>query len=483
MPPGPAPAGARPGPKRELRPAGPPGETKLVIAAPATSRQPQSDALPSVVIDPSLEAETETEEPSLKALRATRATVRISSAAALGIPLRASLAPASSAPVSSAPNISTRPLSPSSVRALALGAGSRLWLALGALVIVASLVWAFWPSKGTLLVTVSGPGGAAVEGVQVFVDGKAVCTGSPCNVPDLPKGAHLVRASAQGLGDTADESISIEAGSQVVHNIRLIAAAGGETGGIQVSAGEQPILLFVDGQPVGNLPQKVMGLAVGEHWLKFAPSDGTDPFEKSVVIGAAEILQVEPTPAHGDKVLVTIRLSGASEGATVTLNDDFLLDFPAELELTPGDVYELKATKSGYKDFSTQVHVNKGDPRKTIEIDLEPAAARMRGARNPTLAKDLKDKLDKLPAVKPPAAARASAAPAVAAGNAVLDINSSPPSSVILNGRPLGMTPQMGVEVPGGQTQTLIFVHPKYGRRKAEHNVPAGKKKTVSIRF
>ena len=141
------------------------------------------------------------------------------------------------------------------------------------------------------------------------------------------------------------------------------------------------------------------------------------------------------------------------------------------------------SSKSGYKDFSAQVRVSKGDPRKTIDIDLEPTASRTRGARSPNLAKDLKDKLDKLPAVKAPVASRAATPAPIAAGNAVLNITSTPPSSIILNGRPLGMTPQMGVEVPGGQPQTLIFVHPKLGRRKAEQIVPAGKTKTVSIRF
>jgi len=37
--------------------------------------------------------------------------------------------------------------------------------------------------------------------------------------------------------------------------------------------------------------------------------------------------------------------------------------------------------------------------------------------------------------------------------------------------------------VPGDSLQTIVFVHPKMGRRRAQKFVPAGKERTVSIRF
>ena len=90
---------------------------------------------------------------------------------------------------------------------------------LGALVAAAALL--LGNRTGALTVTVSGPGGRAIPGVQVFVDGVKRCDASPCRVDELANGAHLVRASAKGYQDTADQAVSVEAGQQGTQNISL----------------------------------------------------------------------------------------------------------------------------------------------------------------------------------------------------------------------------------------------------------------------
>ena len=93
------------------------------------------------------------------------------------------------------------------------------------------------------------------------------------------------------------------------------------------------------------------------------------------------------------------------------------------------------------------------------------------------------------PVRQPPAAAAAPKAAATAPAQladstqGLLNISSVPPSQIILNGRPLGSTPKTGISVPGDSLQTIVFVHPKMGRRRAQKFVPAGKERTVSIRF
>jgi serine/threonine-protein kinase len=457
-------------PAASQRPRPPPVEPQSAITEPIAPRQPQSASqLPSVVLAPSIEQETEL--PNLRAMRSTRATVRISSVEALGLFKRPPL-PAS-APVSSAPQISVRALSPASVRALVLR--HRPWSWVGAGVVVALLlVWLLWPSKGALMVTVSGPGGGPVAGVSVLIDDKPVCDSSPCRVADLSEGLHRVRASAQGMADTGEESVSVTSGGEAVHNIRLAPTAA-ETGGVQVSAGDKPLTLVLDGKVVGPLPQKLLGLTPGEHWIKLESTDGEPALEKGIVVGSGEIVQIEPARLKSDKVIVTIQLSPDSDGATVTLNDAFLLDFPAELELTPGEPHELHASKPGFKDYKTQINVAPGETSKHITVDLEPAGGGRSRPRSHARA---------AAAATNARAARATA-PAVAASTApgLLNINSTPPSSVILNGRPLGMTPRVGIEVPGNSMQTVIFVHPTMGRRRAQQIVPAGKTKTIAIRF
>jgi hypothetical protein len=185
-------------------------------------------------------------------------------------------------------------------------------------------------------------------------------------------------------------------------------------------------------------------------------------------------VDVEPRPAKRDKALVTIRLSRGSEGALVTFDDAFLLDFPAELELEPNTSHTLSASKPGHEDLSMEVVLAPGETEKLIEVSLSPA-------EGSSPARKSRPKAAKKPASKAPATTAATALADSTQG--LLNISSVPPSQIILNGRPLGSTPKTGINVPGDSLQTIVFVHPKMGRRRAQKFVPAGKERTVSIRF
>jgi serine/threonine-protein kinase len=197
------------------------------------------------------------------------------------------------------------------------------------------------------------------------------------------------------------------------------------------------------------------------------------PIEKAVTVLAGEIVEVEPRPAKREKALVTIRLGRGSEGAQVTFDDAFLLDLPAELELEPNTVHSLVATKPGYEDLTMDVEVAPGETEKLVEVSLTPLEGGARKSRPAKVARK--------PTTKP---APTTASTALGdASQGLLNISSVPPSQIILNGRPLGSTPKTGIMVPGDSLQTIVFVHPKMGRRRAQKFVPAGKERTVSIRF
>jgi len=241
---------------------------------------------------------------------------------------------------------------------------------------------------------------------------------------------------------------------------------------LRIAAAESDLTLYVDGKRVGKLPQELSGLSGGKHWIKLDAEDGSPAIEKAVVILAGETVDVEPSAAKRDKALVTIRLSPGSEGASVTLDDAFLLDFPAELELEPQSVHILSASKPGYEDFSVEVQVEEGESEKLIEVALTP----LDGSNN---AKRARAK-----AARKAAPAKASSSTGMGdVTQGLLNINSDPPSQIILNGRPLGNTPKTAIAVPGDSLQTIVFVHPKMGRRRAQKFVPAGKQRTVAIRF
>lgn len=60
----------------------------------------------------------------------------------------------------------------------------------------------------------------------------------------------------------------------------------------------------------------------------------------------------------------------------------------------------------------------------------------------------------------------------IVANAGTLNVTSSPPANVVLDGRPLGKAPRV-VQVPAGP-HTLVFIHPSYGRRSLNVTVRPG---------
>lgn len=69
-----------------------------------------------------------------------------------------------------------------------------------------------------------------------------------------------------------------------------------------------------------------------------------------------------------------------------------------------------------------------------------------------------------------------------AAGQGTLNINSIPVANVVLDGRPVGSTPLVGLKVSPGP-HSVVFIHPEQGRKSAGATVKAGATSTVAVRF
>jgi hypothetical protein len=439
------------------------------VAMPPPSVQVGKGQLPSIMLGADVEAEPDSS--TKRAMRAARATVRIELPSNFGQPGSPIPGNRSSAHTTQT-NAVAQPVAPIASLASGLRSKNLVWFAAAGVFLVLLLVIALRPRTGSLVVTALAPGNRPVQDVQIFVDGKPYCTNIPlCRIDGLSSGEHGLRAAAPGFTSAGEQTIAIEAGGEAIFNIDLIPAAAAEVkaGNLSVPAAETDLTLYVDGKRVGKLPQTVSGLSGGKHWIKLDPEDGTPAVEKAVTIVPGETIETDPNPAQRDKALVTIRLSPGSEGASVTLDDAFLLDFPAELELEPDSVHTLTATKPGYEDLTMDVRVEEGESEKLIELAMTPVdgtAPQRKSKAKPR---------------KPSAPKTASTVGDATQG--LLNISSVPPSQIILNGRPLGSTPKTSIAVPGDSLQTIVFVHPKMGRRRAQKFVPAGKERTVSIRF
>ena len=63
-----------------------------------------------------------------------------------------------------------------------------------------------------------------------------------------------------------------------------------------------------------------------------------------------------------------------------------------------------------------------------------------------------------------------------------LNINSTPSTSVVLDGRPLGRTPLSGVKVSPG-AHTIVFIGPDGKRKVGSATVKPGASRSIAVKF
>jgi hypothetical protein len=327
------------------------------------------------------------------------------------------------------------------------------------------------PSTGSLVITVSGPGGRMVDGVEVFVDGEKKCSSSPCKIDGIGAGAHFIRASAVGYQSTADQAVSVLAGEHSTHNLSLAKASAT---GFKVSALGSGLMLYVDGREVGPLPQTLTDLSPGEHTIRIGGNPRYRELEQKVVVEPDTVQQIGPLQLDVLKGLATFKAGPGADGAKVLVDGRLVPALPTTVEVPFGKTPELVARKPGYVTYRRTVSFEDGVAEKTFEITMVEGSSGEDGA---AAAPPSAGKGGRSP-VRPPQ----GSAPPSASGQATLNMNSIPVSNVILNGRPLGQTPKVGVQVPPGPV-TVVFVHPEMGRKVQSGTVTAGATRTFMARF
>jgi serine/threonine-protein kinase len=323
-------------------------------------------------------------------------------------------------------------------------------------------------TMGTLVVTVSGPGGKAIDAVEVFVDGQKRCDGSPCRVDNLSEGPHLLRAAAKGYEATADQAVSVELRRPNTQNLTLVPATAT---GIRVTAVGTGLRLYVDGTQVGELPQTVSDLAPGDHVIKIDGSPRYEAWEQKVTVQPETLHSIGPLRLKIVKGLATFKAGPGAEGAKVTLDGRLIPQLPATIEVPGGKSLTLLATKEGYETFRRSIRFDEGDAEQTFEITMAEGSSARHGIATGTGT-----------GTGTKGGGGGTTSSASAKGKAILNMNSIPVSNVILNGHPLGPTPKIGLKVDPGP-QTVVFVHPSYGRKVQSANVPAGATKTFTEHF
>lgn len=394
---------------------------------------------------------------------------------------------------------------PAQAAAAASGGKAGVILGIISLVVVLGLaVFLLMPRKGQLKIDIKSATGGPIAKAEIYVDGQKKCDTAPCVVADLDPGTKNIKIIAPDFAPL-EQVETIEAGQE---KVVLIPLFGGATAQPTASPVEQQqvttlkiggtqtgVKVFVDGVEKGTLPFELKDIAPGSHKIRLEGGDRYEKLEQTVDVAAGQVKDLGPLKLKVLKGQVTLDL--VTEGANVSLvREDgkktekklpasVWKSPPVKIDIDASEKWKLVAEKKGFDDFSQEISFEDGQAEKTIRIELTE-----KGKGPPAVAVGAIDQPsggDKpAPAVggdKPaPTGGGDKPAPAAGGGTGTLNINSIPVSKVVLDGRPLGSTPKVGVSVPAG-SHTVTFIHPDFPKKSVTVQVKAGETKTAAVKF
>jgi serine/threonine-protein kinase len=362
---------------------------------------------------------------------------------------------------------------------LMIGAGVAVLLLLGSILFL-------MPRNGQIAVNVSDSKGGAVKNLQVSVDGKVQCDSAPCLVHNLAAGSHTVKVEAAGYEPLADRAVAVESGKdQAVDFLATPLAPSGGTG-VKVAGGQPGEKLYVDDREVGALPQEIRDLTPGTHRVRVAGGDRYAAVERSVTVAKDEFQDLGTVTLKVIKGRATVSLMTPGAKVFLVSGSDRreLPTLPMSIDLDPSKQWSLVATKPGYADFTQALSFDDGQAEKSFVVTLDPrTASPTAGSMSFSPPPQTYSPPPYVPHTAPPPAPPSHPAPPPAAagggGEGTLNMNSIPASSVVLDGKPLGSTPQIGITVSAG-THTVLFVNADQGfKKQVSVTVAAGETKKV----
>jgi PEGA domain-containing protein len=345
----------------------------------------------------------------------------------------------------------------------------------GGFLTVVAVVFYMWPHTGQIAVNVADAKGAPIPHLQIFIDGKKQCESAPCIVSDEATGSHTVKVEASGYDPTVDKAVVVESKKDMTVDFTLTPTAAAATG-VKVQ-GTQGAKLYIDDKEMGALPLELKDLQPGSHKVKIAAGDRYTAVEKTVTIANNEMQDLGSVSLKVIKGKVTVTLG--TPGAKVFLvsggDRREILQMPISLEIPDAatKTWTLVASKPGFNDYNQPVNFDDGQAEKAFTVTLDPkgAAAPPAVAWTPPATTYHPPPATANP-TPPSAPAKEKEAPAASepasgsgGGQAFLNINSIPASSVILDGKPIGQTPKLKFPVSPG-SHSVLFVNADQGFKK-----------------
>jgi len=305
---------------------------------------------------------------------------------------------------------------------------------------------------------------APLAAARVELDGHVVCENVPCRIEGVSKGAHTIRVQARGYRAPQERSVTVQGGAEQVSHFTLEPEA---TASVEVRVDAPGLRIYVDGQDRGTAPRLVTGLAATEHLVELLDNPLFAPFEQRVSLAAGDVKLIEPTLTLLRAAIVLRAGKGAKE-ANVYLERDGerrrVMSLPARIEVAPLRGYRILATRRGFADFERAVAFSIARPEVEVLVELE------------------REDGDALALTGEPTADAAPDAPsATPSAPSLLTLESTPSCSIVLDGRPIGKTPQT-LSVDAG-AHSVVFVHPTLGRKSVTVRAKAGEPSSAAVRF
>jgi PEGA domain len=352
---------------------------------------------------------------------------------------------------------------------------------------VAFAIFFMMPHTGQVAVNVADSKGGAVAHLEIYIDGKKQCESAPCIIPDMSSGSHTVKVEAPGYDQPADKAVAVESRKDVTVDFSLTPLQTASTG-IKVTGTQPGAHLFVDDRDIGALPQELKELQPGSHRIKIAFGDRYAPVEKTITIGKDEFQDLGNTTLKVIKGKATISLGTPGAKVFMVSGSDRreLISLPISVDIDTSKQWSLVASKLGFMDYNQPISFDDGQAEKAFTVTLDPKVAGVAVPYTPPAYTP--------PAYTPPAppvhhdAPVAPEPPAVShpaessgggGGQAYLNINSIPASSIILDGKPIGSTPKLKYAVSSGSHSVLFVNVDQNFKKQITVSVGAGETKAA----
>ena len=338
-------------------------------------------------------------------------------------------------------------------------------LAVGAVAVLCILIYVFLAKTEPGVVQLT----THPADAQVMFDGKPVGTASPFVVTGVsPNENHLIEVRKQGYTSWSQE-VQVQPGQTLQLPVGLDPSGTGAQSRIQVGAIGGFSLetlppgakVFLDGQELGGLTPLRVGNLVPRRYEVKVRLNGYRESTIPVEVRAGVDQSLPRTVLEAQQIRVRVTSEPPNADAVVSRGDERrpLGKTPVDVTLeNNGTPWILEVSKKGFEEHTETLSSTSGSNELAVRAVL------MKGASEQSVVTTARTQPVTRPAVAPRPREKSDGGGA-GGGTGTLRLNSRPWSQVFVDGKMIGNTPQMNLQLSAGEHR-ITLVNPEFGLRK-----------------